>query len=927
MSMSGDQRHLQRAQEHIEITTQAQPAQIQQQPVQIQQPVQVQAPEAELQREQEENAALAAHVQQQLPAAHAVAAAPGAPIQEEAPAKKSWKERQREKKQAKIAKKNCPVGTVLTYQMATQMQRVEQGKERAMQRYQDLADRQNVDKRVLKAFSTPYQVDKKGRPASAEDAAAKRASDTFIEDYCSKDIQRRRPHLERMVNELLAIQFTPDMLSEHNMRQHAAQLKDFADKMVYMDNVLDDPVNKPFFDQMDPVRRERLEAGFNNIYPPFVGALTTQCDQHGVELNSGRYYGYEEMPAMEHGQVNAGPMMQQFQAAIAALQTEEHNIAARQAVRVQDSAQDYARRMREGNAALDLVKADPRAQIRPEEQTSEFLSRSVMLITPGAQHQDENVETVRTCLEVGRVGYSQRPTPALYNKAREMLAPRVQRVLDCDVEQLAQLDDEALLVRSAQLNELFMDNMFVSDLMKLQHPHQYWGGRDRTPRTLRDDLVGQREVEYSYKASMLRGLAERARGLALQRQSQAGPMQADQYLTPTEARGLADKTIEEFAAQRIGIGGRLIEAAKTKYKAQTTLGTPEFQEWLTDLLARSATQDVVYNMKFQGVIDELYGAGTPELARVIDRVKNHSYFSLAHSPEELRAMGKPQDIGEPIFRSFPPTVSMEATEKLCTPEQFRQMVLDLGAGDGMTYEDTPQQEREAAVEQNARGLAAYKRIVRAQYDMLERKYGNRLEELTIQEVCAHYGDLARDFGNIQVVLNMTNRHPDFLDPNDPADQLLLERVNYYGVIGNAALSILNFLMNGMVTNDSDARDVLTQLPFQEPECAAAAAYLKSNHPDFVRQEIDWNQKVRVSVDDVGDMAGKAVQEVGIAGATQEIADLLRDEDPEEVVAQHMLEQALEAESVNGPEAAVMAAAYAAEQALRQLRSEAPPAQP
>ena len=76
---------------------------------------------------------------------------------------------------------------------------------------------------------------------------------------------------------------------------------------------------------------------------------------------------------------------------------------------------------------------------------------------------------------------------------------------------------------------------------------------------------------------------------------------------------------------------------------------------------------------------------------------------------------------------------------------------------------------------------------------------------------------------------------------------------------------------------------------------------------------------------MGDAAGKAVQEVGIAGATQVIADLLRDEDPEEVVAQHMLEQALEAESVNGPEATPMAASYAAEQALRQLRGEAPPA--
>ena len=926
MSISGDQSRLQRAPEHLEITTHAQPVQLQEQLPQIAQSVQMGAPPAEIQREREENAVLSALVQQQLPAVHAVAAAPGAPIQEEAPAQMSWKERQRQKKQAKIARQNSPVGTVLTYQMSTKIRVLEAGKDNALRPYYDLAERQGVDKRVLKVFSLPYQVDKKGRPVSEKDAAAKQTSDAFMKDYCSNDVQRRRPHLERMVNELLSIQFTPDMFSEHNLQQHAVQLKDIADKMVYMDNVLHDPVNKPFFDQMDPVRRERLEAGFNKIYTPFVGAMTLQCNKNGVELNSGRYYGHEDMPAIQMAQTMADPMLLQFQNALQDLQTEEANIAARQVVRVRDSAQDYARRMGESTTALNMVKADPRVQIQPDEQASPFLTRTVMLLKPGAEHQDENVETVRTCLEIGRVGFAQRPTPALYNKAREMLAPRVQRVLDCDVERFAQMDDEALLTCSALLNELSMDNMFVSDMMKLQHPHQSWPGVMH-PMTLRDDLVGQRGVEFTYKTSMLRGLAERARGLALQRQSQAGSMQMDQYLTPTELGTLAGKPVEQFATKRIEIGTRLIRTAQAQYKAHTTPGTPEFRQWIQNLLSRNAHQYVVYDMKFQRVMDELYDRGTPQLDQAMVRVKDHRYFSLAHSPEELQAMGKPADIGEPIFRSLAPTVTMEATAKLCTPEEFRQMVLDLGAGAGMTYEDTPQQAREAAVAQNARGLAAYKRIVRAQYDMLERKYGSKLEHLTLKEVYTHYGDLARDFGNVQVVLNMVNKHPDLLDPNAPADQLLMERVNYYAIIGNSVLSSLQFILAGAVNTDSDLQDIFAHTLPKEQDFAEASAYLRSNRPDFVREKIDWDQKVRVPMDEVSDAAGRAVQEVGITGATQVVADLLRDEDPDEVVAQHMLEEVLEAESVNGPEAAPLAASYAVEQALRQLRGEVPPAQP
>jgi hypothetical protein len=158
MSMSGDQSHLQRTQEQLEIAVHAQPIEEVAQP-QLAQPIQAQAAPVEQQREMEANAALAAQVQQQLPAAQAQVAAPGAPVQEEVPAKTSWKERRREKKHAQAAKKACPVGTAATYDMVKDLQRLADKKNGPCRITRWTPTAAGVDMRVLRPFSTGFRLD------------------------------------------------------------------------------------------------------------------------------------------------------------------------------------------------------------------------------------------------------------------------------------------------------------------------------------------------------------------------------------------------------------------------------------------------------------------------------------------------------------------------------------------------------------------------------------------------------------------------------------------------------------------------------------------------------------------------------------------------------------------------------------------------
>ena len=835
MCKPNDQLQIQRTAEPLQIQTQ-EPEQIQQQfaPQMIQlEPQMAQTETAERQQEMEQNAALRAQMQSQLPAALAQDVAPGAPIQEQAPAKRSWKQRRKDKKHAAIARQSCPEGTAVTYDMVTPLQALCQRQDQTM--HDHASGRSDVDVRVLRTFSTGYILDKKGKPATKADAAAKEADDRFFADYCSKDVKRRKPHLERMVNELVSVQFTPDMLSEDNMRANIVELKLLADKMVYMENVMKDPVNKPFFDQLDPIKKDTLEAGFQKIFLPFVGALSARCDKNGVDYNRMAYY--HDATPIEDGRMRDGAMQQSYRDSIGAYQQE---VAACTAKWVRRAAVDYAERMQGGKAALERIKNDPSLGLRPEDMNSQYVTRSITILKAGEENDEENIQILKTSVQVGAVFKAKgKPDEELYDRARELAASRVSKVLDCDVDGLAGLPDEELLVRAPELNALSMDSMFVDDLMKLNHPVQEWNTND--PMTLKDDLVGQRAREYSYKVSMLRGLAERARGLALLRQGQFGPLPPEACLSDAERQKLGGKSIAEFAAQREQVGARQMESAREKYRVLTDPSTPEFKKWLESLIVKGAHQKSVHSMKFNAVVNELEDEQIPENEELMKRIRNKPYFSLAYSEEELKDNNQPKNIGEPIFRSFESFISLRATQKLLTPEAFRTMVLQLGAGGGMTHA-APEEERETAVQENKKGLATYKEVLRAQYDMIERKYGDKLERLDFEEVCDHFTDMAQDFCDVQVHLNMATKYPDLFDPDDPADTLLRERIQYYGILGNTALGTLFIRYAGRTAEDQQK---VVQANLQDSECREGRNFLQAEHADFHREFIDWKQDVHI----------------------------------------------------------------------------------
>jgi len=259
--------------------------------------------QAQLLEEEHENEMLAAQVRRQAPAVHADGAAVGAPVQEQAPAKETFKQRQRDKKKAREARKICPVGTAATYDMVRQLQDHRAEVDNSIAPFVEDIRRCGADGRALRAFSQGYRKDKRGRPLTEEDARKQREDREFLEDYCAGDLERRRRHLERIVREVDYIKFPADPFSVSYMQHHLREIKDMADKLVYLENIMKDPINKEFFDNMDPMLKDRLDDK-GLVAAKMTYALAMHCAKNGVSVNYAVYFRRGEEENINQGRVS-----------------------------------------------------------------------------------------------------------------------------------------------------------------------------------------------------------------------------------------------------------------------------------------------------------------------------------------------------------------------------------------------------------------------------------------------------------------------------------------------------------------------------------------------------------------------------------------------------------------------------------------------
>ena len=110
-----------------------------------------------------------------------------------------------------------------------------------------------------------------------------------MDDSCSGDVERRRPHLDLMLEEALSVNITEDMLTTKYLEYHVGEVLHQIDKLVYFQNVYDDPINKHYFDELSQATKDLIEYRILSRYAPLGMVISYACAENAVDSNHLQY--------------------------------------------------------------------------------------------------------------------------------------------------------------------------------------------------------------------------------------------------------------------------------------------------------------------------------------------------------------------------------------------------------------------------------------------------------------------------------------------------------------------------------------------------------------------------------------------------------------------------------------------------------------
>lgn len=225
-------------------------------------------------------------------------------------AEEGQKEKRQRLKKRKEAAKKSPVGDEYTYDMITSLKAAQLGKDNVLNTpgVVEKAQEKKIDIRMLRVFINGYQG-KNGVPADAKQEKLLNQDGNLLNSYFSANKQMREPFLNGVVNELLTVELKPDMFTAPYLAKHASEMKSTFDKMVYFDNLKQE--NPEYFKNIPQSYKEALDRR-RELWNAFGGALTSCFGKYGVNMNMAEYYGMEDQPAIESGEMMSDVMLETF---------------------------------------------------------------------------------------------------------------------------------------------------------------------------------------------------------------------------------------------------------------------------------------------------------------------------------------------------------------------------------------------------------------------------------------------------------------------------------------------------------------------------------------------------------------------------------------------------------------------------------------
>ncbi len=210
---------------------------------------------------------------------------------------KSWKDKRADEEHAEKAKTESQDyhADHYSYEIVEDLREKYRSEEAALAMYRRVipdfdkkVQANHVDIRVIRMLAGTYKVDEKGMPVDAANAQLMDEERKRMEAYVSGDLEKRKPYLESLVKEIMDHRIEPSMMNYEYISAHAAEMKNLGDKMIYLENMRNDPINKPFFDDMEPAERELLEASLT-IADAYTGLLDQMLKDKAINMNKYDY--------------------------------------------------------------------------------------------------------------------------------------------------------------------------------------------------------------------------------------------------------------------------------------------------------------------------------------------------------------------------------------------------------------------------------------------------------------------------------------------------------------------------------------------------------------------------------------------------------------------------------------------------------------
>ena len=207
--------------------------------------------------------------------------------------RKTAKQRRERERKEKLARKKCPVGGIHTLDMNKSLAELDSARANSLKsagvtkKSAENAD-SNID--VLKVFCCGYKKNWRGQPATDRDRAAKQADEQFLRDYLTGDESKRKPHLDRIMKEVLSMKFTPDLLSQENVEKNIAGLKSMMEKAMFFEDLLEE--NPLYYFEIPPLERELIQHN-KKLAISLYSHLKNMAALKGIDIDTGNIIGHD----------------------------------------------------------------------------------------------------------------------------------------------------------------------------------------------------------------------------------------------------------------------------------------------------------------------------------------------------------------------------------------------------------------------------------------------------------------------------------------------------------------------------------------------------------------------------------------------------------------------------------------------------------